>query len=97
MASAAVLAQRGLWGVAHTRSESSARIKGATDTRRAEEKLFLLYPQAPLQAAKLVSLKRTGNLQVYSAATSGGGTGTTIANGPLLGGGRWTRSTDHAC
>ena len=35
-------------------------------------------------------------LLVYSAATLGGGTGATIANGPLLGGGRWTRSIDHA-
>ena len=41
VASAAVFAQRGLRGVAHTRGESSARIKGATDTRRAGETLFL--------------------------------------------------------
>ena len=42
----AVLAQRGLRGVAHTRDGSSIRIKGVTDTRHAEETLFLLYTQA---------------------------------------------------
>ena len=66
VASAAVLAQRGLWGVAHTRGESSARIKGATGIRRAEETLFLLYPQAPWWPPRSLPISEEVNLNVYT-------------------------------
>ena len=57
VASAAVLAQRGLRGVAHARGESSARIKGATDTRLTRN-AFPAIPTSPAVAAKVAATCR---------------------------------------
>ena len=58
--------QRGMRGVVHTRGESSARIKGATGIRRAEETLFLLYPQAPWWPPRSLPISEEVNLNVYT-------------------------------